>query len=144
MAPDIYISIYSGESFYRQDDALKHCISSKPHLFFCLLVQLLTVISTIDDLNYPEKTDTYYIVNAPYVFSTCWKVSLCLPSLERHPNSFSSIRSKTKSTILTLSLSIYFSKVVKPLLQERTRRKVQVLQGCGRDELLKVSDMSII
>ena len=37
-------------------------------------MQLLTVISTIDDLNYPEKTDTYYIVNVPYVFSACWKV----------------------------------------------------------------------
>ncbi|KAF7815991.1 SEC14 cytosolic factor-like [Senna tora] len=68
-------------------------------------LRLLTAISTIDDLNYPEKTDTYYIVNAPYVFSACWKV-------------------------------------VKPLLQERTRRKVQVLQGCGRDELLKVMDFA--
>ncbi|XP_023005459.1 phosphatidylinositol/phosphatidylcholine transfer protein SFH1-like isoform X1 [Cucurbita pepo subsp. pepo] len=66
-------------------------------------IKLLTVISTIDDLNYPEKTDTYYIVNVPYVFSACWKV-------------------------------------VKPLLQERTRRKIQVLQNCGRDELLKVMD----
>ncbi|XP_062078922.1 SEC14 cytosolic factor-like isoform X1 [Humulus lupulus] len=66
-------------------------------------IKLLTVISTIDDLNYPEKTDTYYIVNAPYIFSACWKV-------------------------------------VKPLLQERTRRKIQVLQGCGRDELLKIMD----
>ncbi|KAK9268654.1 hypothetical protein L1049_000411 [Liquidambar formosana] len=68
-------------------------------------IKLLTVISTIDDLNYPEKTDTYYIVNAPYVFSACWKV-------------------------------------VKPLLQERTRRKVQVLQGGGRDELLKIMDFA--
>ncbi|XP_042417896.1 SEC14 cytosolic factor-like isoform X2 [Zingiber officinale] len=66
-------------------------------------IKLLTLIATIDDLNYPEKTQTYYVVNAPYVFSACWKV-------------------------------------VKPLLQERTRRKVQVLQGCGRDELLKVMD----
>ncbi|KAJ7960957.1 Phosphatidylinositol/phosphatidylcholine transfer protein [Quillaja saponaria] len=66
-------------------------------------LKLLTAISTIDDLNYPEKTDTYYIVNAPYIFSACWKV-------------------------------------VKPLLQERTRRKVQVLQGCGREELLKIMD----
>ncbi|OAY28520.2 hypothetical protein MANES_15G069701v8 [Manihot esculenta] len=64
---------------------------------------LLTDISTIDDLNYPKKTQTYYIVNAPYVFSACWKV-------------------------------------VKPLLRERTRRKIQVLQGCGRDELLKIMD----
>ncbi|KAL4579059.1 hypothetical protein LXL04_015194 [Taraxacum kok-saghyz] len=63
-------------------------------------IKLLTVISSIDDLNYPEKTDTYYIVNAPYVFSACWKV-------------------------------------VKPLLQERTRKKVQVLSGCGKDDLLK-------
>ncbi|KAG4990217.1 hypothetical protein AAZX31_09G015100 [Glycine max] len=66
-------------------------------------IKLLTIISSIDDLNYPEKTNTYYIVNAPYIFSACWKV-------------------------------------VKPLLQERTRRKVQVLQGCGRDELLKIMD----
>ncbi|XP_038983868.1 phosphatidylinositol/phosphatidylcholine transfer protein SFH9 isoform X2 [Phoenix dactylifera] len=66
-------------------------------------IKLLTIISTVDDLNYPEKTETYYIVNAPYIFSACWKV-------------------------------------VKPLLQERTRRKVRVLQGCGRDELLKIMD----
>ncbi|MCL7050261.1 hypothetical protein MKW94_018984, partial [Papaver nudicaule] len=51
-------------------------------------IKLLTVISTIDDLNYPEKTDTYYIVNVPYIFSACWKV-------------------------------------VEPLLQERTRKKIQ-------------------
>ncbi|KAL0328712.1 UNVERIFIED_CONTAM: hypothetical protein Scaly_2303800 [Sesamum calycinum] len=57
---------------------------------------LMTIISSIDDLNYPEKTQTYYIVNAPYVFSACWKV-------------------------------------VKPLLQERTRRKIDVLSGCGQE-----------
>ncbi|XP_028800364.1 SEC14 cytosolic factor isoform X1 [Neltuma alba] len=66
-------------------------------------IKLLTIISSIDDLNYPEKTNTYYIVNAPYIFSACWKV-------------------------------------VKPLLQERTRKKVQVLPGSGRDELLKIMD----
>ncbi|KAM2244422.1 hypothetical protein ACFXTI_005492 [Malus domestica] len=70
-------------------------------------IKLLTVISTIDDLNYPEKTDTYYIVNVPYIFSACWKV-------------------------------------VKPLLQERTRKKIQVLQGCGRDELLKIMDYATL
>ncbi|EEF31957.1 phosphatidylinositol/phosphatidylcholine transfer protein SFH9 isoform X2 [Ricinus communis] len=68
-------------------------------------IKLLTIISTIDDLNYPEKTKTYYIVNAPYIFSACWKV-------------------------------------VKPLLQERTRKKVQVLSGNGRDELLKIMDFA--
>ncbi|XWS27706.1 hypothetical protein CRYUN_Cryun25bG0004200 [Craigia yunnanensis] len=68
-------------------------------------IKLLTTISTIDDLNYPEKTETYYIVNAPYIFSACWKA-------------------------------------VRPLLQERTKRKIQVLQGCGRDELLKIMDYS--
>ncbi|KAK9057179.1 hypothetical protein SSX86_024546 [Deinandra increscens subsp. villosa] len=66
-------------------------------------LKFLTVISSIDDLNYPEKTDAYYIVNAPYIFSACWKV-------------------------------------VRPLLQERTRKKVQVLSGCGKDELLKIMD----
>nr|BBC44100.1 predicted phosphatidylinositol/phosphatidylcholine transfer protein SFH1-like [Malus domestica] len=70
-------------------------------------IKLLTVISTIDDLNYPEKTDTYYIVNVPYIFSACWKV-------------------------------------VKPLLQERTRKKIRVLQGCGRDELLKIMDYATL
>ncbi|KAJ4704118.1 Phosphatidylinositol/phosphatidylcholine transfer protein [Melia azedarach] len=68
-------------------------------------IKLLTIISTIDDLNYPEKTNTYYIVNAPYIFSACWKV-------------------------------------VKPLLQERTRKKIQVLPGSGRDELLKIMDFA--
>ncbi|CAN1334188.1 Phosphatidylinositol/phosphatidylcholine transfer protein SFH2 [Linum perenne] len=68
-------------------------------------IKLLTAISTIDDLNYPEKTETYYIVNVPYIFSACWKV-------------------------------------VKPLLQERTRKKIQVLQGSGKDELLKIMDYS--
>ncbi|GJX44631.1 COP9 signalosome complex subunit 1 [Tanacetum coccineum] len=34
---------------------------------------LLTVISSVDDLNYPENMDTCYIVNTPYVFSACWK-----------------------------------------------------------------------
>ncbi|XP_027061871.1 phosphatidylinositol/phosphatidylcholine transfer protein SFH9 [Coffea eugenioides] len=66
-------------------------------------IKITTVLSTIDDQNYPEKTDTYFIVNAPYIFSACWKV-------------------------------------VRPLLQERTRKKVQVLSGSGRDELLKIMD----
>ncbi|XP_038688891.1 SEC14 cytosolic factor-like isoform X2 [Tripterygium wilfordii] len=70
-------------------------------------IKLLTIISTIDDLNYPEKTTTYYIVNVPYIFSTCWKV-------------------------------------VKPLLQERTRKKIQVLSGNGREELLKKRRLWII
>ncbi|BAF24613.1 SEC14 cytosolic factor isoform X1 [Oryza sativa Japonica Group] len=66
-------------------------------------IKMLSTITAIDDLNYPEKTETYFIVNAPYVFSACWKV-------------------------------------VKPLLQERTKRKIKVLYGSGRDELLKVMD----
>jgi len=40
-------------------------------------IKILTMISTVDDLNYPEKTEIYYIVNAPYVFSACWKVFYC-------------------------------------------------------------------
>ncbi|KAF8380654.1 hypothetical protein HHK36_028144 [Tetracentron sinense] len=70
------------------------------------VVLLLTIISTIDDLNYPEKTDTYYIANALYIFSAS------------SPLSF---------------LAFNFL-VVKPLLQEKTSRKVRVLQGGGRDE----------
>ena len=34
---------------------------------------------------------------------------------------------------------LIYDQVVKPLLQERTKKKVQVLSGCGRDELLKVN-----
>ncbi|KAJ7546798.1 hypothetical protein O6H91_08G055000 [Diphasiastrum complanatum] len=70
-------------------------------------LKILTAIATVDDLNYPEKTDAYYIVNAPYVFTACWKA-------------------------------------VKPLLHERTKRKVQVLQGTGKHDLLKVIDISSI
>jgi hypothetical protein len=70
-------------------------------------LKISTAIATVDDLNYPEKTDTYYIVNAPYVFSACWKA-------------------------------------VKPMLQERTKRKVQVLRGNGRDELLQVMDLETL
>ncbi|PSS06016.1 Phosphatidylinositol/phosphatidylcholine transfer protein [Actinidia chinensis var. chinensis] len=66
-------------------------------------IKLLTVTSTIDDLNYPEKTDKYYVVNAPYICSACWKV-------------------------------------VRPLLQERTRDKVKFLPGCGREDLLEIMD----
>ncbi|KAJ3679102.1 hypothetical protein LUZ60_017113 [Juncus effusus] len=69
--------------------------------------QILTTISTVDDYNYPEKTDAYFIVNAPYIFSACWRV-------------------------------------VKPLLQERTRNKVKVLHGSGRDELLKIMDHPVL
>jgi len=47
-----------------------------PCCYWWIYLQLLTAISTIDDLNYPEKTDTYYIVNVPYIFSACWKVCL--------------------------------------------------------------------
>ncbi|MFS7954400.1 putative CRAL-TRIO lipid binding domain-containing protein [Helianthus anomalus] len=36
-------------------------------------LKLLTVMSSIDDLNYPEMTDIYCIVNAPFIFSACWK-----------------------------------------------------------------------
>ncbi|KAI4320844.1 hypothetical protein MLD38_034287 [Melastoma candidum] len=66
-------------------------------------IQLLSAIFSIDDLNYPERTETYYIVNAPRIFSACWRV-------------------------------------VKPLLQERTRRKIQVIYGSAKDELLKIMD----
>nr|XP_023881581.1 phosphatidylinositol/phosphatidylcholine transfer protein SFH2-like isoform X1 [Quercus suber] len=90
-------------------------------------IKLLTAIATIDDLNYPEKTDTYYIVNAPYIFSACWKV--CVNTLLLK-----------KFTFATKCLMLNRWQVVKPLLQERTRRKIQVLQGCGRDELLKIMD----
>eukprot|EP00245_Coleochaete_scutata_P017406 TRINITY_DN8516_c0_g1_i1.p1 TRINITY_DN8516_c0_g1~~TRINITY_DN8516_c0_g1_i1.p1 ORF type:complete len:351 (+),score=71.54 TRINITY_DN8516_c0_g1_i1:194-1246(+) len=70
-------------------------------------VKTLTAISSIDDLNYPEKSDTYYIVNAPFIFSACWKT-------------------------------------VKPLLQERTKLKVRVLSGNGREELLQTMDESAL
>ena len=51
--------------------------------------------------------------------------------------------SKLSITKFQRSLKYFFFnniwKVVKPLLQERTRRKIQVLQGCGKEELLKVN-----
>ncbi|KAH1062838.1 hypothetical protein GLYMA_02G301600v4 [Glycine max] len=66
-------------------------LSALNQLKICHHLQLLTAMSTIDDLNYPEKTEAYCIVNVPCIFSACWKV-------------------------------------VKSLLQERTRRKVHVLK----------------
>ncbi|KAJ0788592.1 putative CRAL-TRIO lipid binding domain-containing protein [Helianthus annuus] len=46
--------------------------------FDVLAFQLLQTILTVDDLNYPEKTITYYTLNVPYVFSACWKVSFII------------------------------------------------------------------
>ncbi|QCD82976.1 hypothetical protein DEO72_LG2g3318 [Vigna unguiculata] len=60
-------------------------------------IKLLTIISSIDDLNYPEKTNTHYTVNVLYYFQPVGR-------LRSH---------------------LY-------------KREVQVLSGCGRDELLKM------
>ena len=69
-------------------------------LLYCCLIfdvlQILTAISTVDDLNYPEKTDTYYIVNAPYIFSACWKVR----SLRFHYSSTFVVKTLTCHLIL--------------------------------------------
>lgn len=54
----------------------------------------------------------------------------------------SPIRPSKTMTEIWKCLTFNCMQVVKPLLQERTRRKIQVLQGCGRDELLKVSMFS--
>ena len=53
-------------------------------------MQLLTIISSIDDLNYPEKTNTYYIANAPYIFSACWKVRFLPLNKDIVPHDFAS------------------------------------------------------
>jgi len=47
-----------------------------------------------------------------------------------------------KISTLKLSSSCFIDnwQVVKPLLQERTRKKVHVLKGCGMEELLKVNN----
>lgn len=112
-----------------------------------LMLQLLTIISSIDDLNYPEKTHTYFIVNAPYIFSACWKVSYyCYQK-----NKIDVVPYGLVSCMIFLfnialesvwrpqqDVNTIHYQVVKPLLHERTRRKVQVLSGCGREELLNV------
>lgn len=67
------------------------------------IIKKYSEMSTINELNYPERTETYFIVNAPYMFSICWKV-------------------------------------LNPLMFERTRKKVKILSGSGRDELLKIMD----
>ncbi|RZC50542.1 hypothetical protein C5167_018970 [Papaver somniferum] len=74
-------------------------------------IKLLTVISTVDELNYPEKTDlNYNFIDEKHLFFKLKKYF------------------------------INFHQIVKPLLQERTRKKIQVLQGSGKEELLKVMD----
>lgn len=40
-----------------------------------------------------------------------------------------------------MSLNKFGLQVVRPLLQERTRKKIQVLSGSGREELLKVRQL---
>ncbi|CAA2960471.1 Hypothetical predicted protein [Olea europaea subsp. europaea] len=68
------------------------------------IIKKYSEMSVIDELNYPEKMETYFIVNGPpYMLSICWKV-------------------------------------MNPLLCERTRKKVKILSGSGRNELLKIMD----
>lgn len=104
------------------------------------MMQLMTAISTVDDLNYPEKTETYYIVNVPYMFSACWKVynphHIYIKINLHSPPLFPTLSFPPKNRLKSNSFRPL--QVVKPLLQERTKRKIQVLQGNGRDELLKV------
>lgn len=70
-------------------------------------MQMHRAVATIDDLNYPEKSEVYYVVNAPSVFGACWKG-------------------------------------VKPLLQDRTRKKIQVLTGNGAEELLQTMSEAVL
>ncbi|GAQ88853.1 Sec14p-like phosphatidylinositol transfer family protein [Klebsormidium nitens] len=37
-------------------------------------LNLLNAMSKIDEFNYPEKANAYYLVNVPYVFTAIWKV----------------------------------------------------------------------
>lgn len=68
------------------------------------IIKKYSEMSVIDELNYPEKMETYFIVNVtPYMLSIYWKV-------------------------------------MNPLMCERTRKKVKILLGSGRDELLKIMD----
>ncbi|MCO5564076.1 hypothetical protein L7F22_017732 [Adiantum nelumboides] len=110
-------------------------------------LKILTAISTVDDLNYPEKTDIYYIVNPPYIFSTCWQGKLS--SILKFLNSSSKDTRYTFDFVSRVEqvLNIFLClpvQVVRPLLQERTKRKIRVLQGCGKEELLKVMDPQVL
>lgn len=96
------------------------------------MMQMLSTITAVDDLNYPEKTETYYIVNAPYVFSACWKVGARILDL------FFGCWHSYIFLVNSLEFLLTDGQVVKPLLQERTKKKIKVLYGPGRDELLKV------
>lgn len=77
--------------------ALTHFSPELPQFPF----QMQKAVAHVDDLNYPEASQVYFVVNAPPIFSTCWRA-------------------------------------IKPLLPERTRRKIKVLKGNGRKELLEV------
>ncbi|GFS45169.1 Sec14p-like phosphatidylinositol transfer family protein [Actinidia rufa] len=104
-------------------------------------IKLLTVTSTIDDLNYPEKTDKYYVVNAPYICSACWKGE---KSGETHMQTAGSAIPHgvwaELPPLLGQPKTNSFWQVVRPLLQERTRDKVKFLPGCGREDLLEIMD----
>uniref|UniRef100_A0A0R0G6H8 CRAL/TRIO N-terminal domain-containing protein n=1 Tax=Glycine max TaxID=3847 RepID=A0A0R0G6H8_SOYBN len=84
-----------------------------------------------------DKASVHYYVQS-HIQINEYRDRVILPSAsKKHERPITTCVKVLDMTGLKLS-ALNQIKVVKPLLQERTRRKVQVLQGCGRDELLKV------
>uniref|UniRef100_A0A0R0FZN2 CRAL/TRIO N-terminal domain-containing protein n=1 Tax=Glycine max TaxID=3847 RepID=A0A0R0FZN2_SOYBN len=86
-----------------------------------------------------DKASVHYYVQS-HIQINEYRDRVILPSAsKKHERPITTCVKVLDMTGLKLS-ALNQIKVVKPLLQERTRRKVQVLQGCGRDELLKIMD----
>ncbi|XP_022642714.1 phosphatidylinositol/phosphatidylcholine transfer protein SFH9 isoform X2 [Vigna radiata var. radiata] len=88
-----------------------------------------------------DKASVHYYVQS-HIQINEYRDRVILPSAsKKHGQPITTCIKVLDMTGLKLS-ALNQIKVVKPLLQERTRRKVQVLPGCGRDELLKIMDFA--
>ncbi|XWS12977.1 hypothetical protein CRYUN_Cryun37aG0135900 [Craigia yunnanensis] len=88
-----------------------------------------------------DKASVHYYVQS-HIQINEYRDRVILPSAsKKHGRPITTCIKVLDMTGLKLS-ALSQIKVVKPLLQERTRKKIQVLPGCGRDELLKIMDFA--
>ncbi|XP_074351450.1 uncharacterized protein LOC141690558 [Apium graveolens] len=93
----------------------------------------LPVVAIGVGLSTYDKASIHYYVQS-HIQMNEYRDRVLLPSATRkydgHINTYVKILDMTGLKLSALNQI----KVVRPLLQERTRKKIQVLQGCGRDD----------
>lgn len=100
------------------------------------VLQLLQAMSKIDELNYPERANAYYLVNVPYVFSAIWKVSFRTEQFRSNTN-IRSIGVVSRSSARGEAGSWPCCAPVSPEL-EPTVAHSRVIQSASRHELTRV------